>query len=155
MRTALYRHFDGAGVLLYVGVSLSAVQRLAQHRQTAHWFEQIARVTIEWLPTRQRALEAETWAIANEGPVHNVRRPGPKLLPLWRPQPTQSIPGWAMLHPASGRMDGNYFFDDDVRDMLEWWQSTFPREQFELVLGTRARTLALRVHNASEWRAAA
>lgn len=32
--TELYRHFAADGCLLYVGISLSAVARLTQHRQT-------------------------------------------------------------------------------------------------------------------------
>ena len=73
MRTALYRHFDAAGRLLYVGISLSAVQRLGQHRDNTHWFEAIASVSIEWLPSRAEALEAERRAITTEHPAHNVQ----------------------------------------------------------------------------------
>lgn len=74
-RTALYRHFDAAGALLYVGISLSAVQRLAQHKQTAAWFDGIARVEVQWLASREEALTAEAIAIAKEGPLWNVARP--------------------------------------------------------------------------------
>lgn len=35
MRTALYRHFDAAGALLYVGISLNSIQRTAQHKHGA------------------------------------------------------------------------------------------------------------------------
>lgn len=73
-RTELYRHYDSNGDLLYVGISLSAVARLAQHRCEAHWFEYIARVDIEPFPTREAALEAEARAIAEESPKHNVAR---------------------------------------------------------------------------------
>lgn len=71
-RTALYRHFNAAGDLLYVGISLNAVARLCQHRQAAPWFPDIARVEIEWLPTREAALDAEKAAIRSERPLHNV-----------------------------------------------------------------------------------
>jgi predicted GIY-YIG superfamily endonuclease len=63
--THLYRHFGKDGSLLYVGVSLSAVQRLAQHRSNAHWFEQIKRVEMETFETRQAVLDAEHAAIIN------------------------------------------------------------------------------------------
>jgi hypothetical protein len=43
----LYRHFDKDGTLLYVGISLSAINRLGQHKDNAHWFSSIKRVEIE------------------------------------------------------------------------------------------------------------
>lgn len=58
-RTALYRHWDADGKLLYVGVSLSAVTRLGQHRRDAGWADEIASVTIEYFATREAALKAE------------------------------------------------------------------------------------------------
>lgn len=69
--TALYRHWNSDGELLYVGISLSAVQRLGQHRTTAHWFGQIANMTIEWFDSREAALEAERQAIKSECPKFN------------------------------------------------------------------------------------
>lgn len=72
-KTALYRHFDASGALLYVGVSLSAVTRLAQHRSGSPWYDSIARVEVEQFDSRQLALEAERKAIASERPRHNIR----------------------------------------------------------------------------------
>ena len=71
----LYRHFDADDRLLYVGISLSALTRLSQHRENAHWFALIRRVAIELHPTRRAALEAERDAIRRERPIHNVWRP--------------------------------------------------------------------------------
>lgn len=71
----VYRHFDAAGALLYVGVSLSAIQRLAQHADNSHWFAQIARVEIQNFNSREEALAAERRAIADESPKHNIKRP--------------------------------------------------------------------------------
>ena len=68
----LYRHFDERGNLLYVGVSLSTIQRLAQHRYHSHWFNSISKVTIEQFPSREEALNAERTAIQKEEPLHNV-----------------------------------------------------------------------------------
>jgi hypothetical protein len=68
----LYRHFDANGKLLYVGISLSAIIRLAQHKSCSVWFDKIARVEIEFLPTRTAAVSAERLAIQNEKPKHNV-----------------------------------------------------------------------------------
>lgn len=70
--TALYRHWNADGELLYVGISLSALGRLQQHNNASHWANQIARVTIETFDTRDEAAEAERLAIANENPKHNI-----------------------------------------------------------------------------------
>lgn len=72
-RTNLYRHFNGEGQLLYVGISLSAIQRLAQHKEHSDWFESIANVTIEQFDTREEALKAERAAIFHERPLHNIQ----------------------------------------------------------------------------------
>jgi hypothetical protein len=71
-RTQLYRHFDRAGKLLYVGVSLSAVSRLAEHLNGSGWAQQIARVDIETFESRTEALRAERLAIIKEAPAYNV-----------------------------------------------------------------------------------
>ena len=73
-RTALYRHFGEKGDLLYVGVSLSAVQRLSQHKDHSKWFDDICEVRIEWFNSREEALDAETKAIQRENPLYNIRK---------------------------------------------------------------------------------
>jgi predicted GIY-YIG superfamily endonuclease len=72
VETALYRHFDSEGKLLYVGVSLSAVARLAQHRDNSHWYRRIANMTTEWHPNRDAALKAERHAVRTENPECNI-----------------------------------------------------------------------------------
>ncbi len=72
---SLYRHFSADGALLYVGVSLSALRRLGQHADNAHWFSRIARVEIQHFATRAEALAAERAAILSENPAHNLMRP--------------------------------------------------------------------------------
>ena len=74
--TALYRHFGADGALLYVGVSLSPMSRLEQHMGGAAWARGIATVSVEWLDTREAALERERVAIAEERPRHNVAYAG-------------------------------------------------------------------------------
>jgi len=70
--TQLYRHFDKNDVLLYIGISLSTIQRLEQHKRKAHWFDQITRVSVEKFKTRKEALLAETLAIKTELPKYNI-----------------------------------------------------------------------------------
>jgi len=77
--TDLYRHFDSQGALLYVGVSKSALVRLGQHKEHAHWFDRITQVTIEKHPSRAAALEAERIAIHVENPLCNVQRRPPPI----------------------------------------------------------------------------
>ena len=67
----LYRHFDSEGQLLYVGVSLNALGRLQEHRQTSHWSGSITRVDITHWRSRQDSLLAEQMAIKAEKPLFN------------------------------------------------------------------------------------
>jgi hypothetical protein len=69
-RTALYRHFDAAGQLLYVGISKSAIARLAQHSDKP-WLDDLATMKVEYFPTRGEAEAAEIAAIRTERPMHN------------------------------------------------------------------------------------
>lgn len=78
-RTALYRHFDSAGRLLYVGISLSAINRLWQHERHSNWFAAVAMVRIEWLESRELALQAERLAVIKERPAHNIQHKAGKL----------------------------------------------------------------------------
>jgi excinuclease UvrABC nuclease subunit len=66
--THLYRFFDKDGRLFYIGVSLSAVIRLAQHVQGSHWVHHACQVIWETLPNRYAALKAEKDAIQAERP---------------------------------------------------------------------------------------
>lgn len=75
--THLYRHWGEDGELLYVGISMSTLMRLSQHRADSEWFPEIAKVTIERFSTRAEALEAERKAIQTEGPRYNVIHKGP------------------------------------------------------------------------------
>ncbi len=69
---ALYRHFNKEGKLLYVGIALNILCRLANHRGASSWYPEIARIEIEHFADRQSALKAEREAIAKEKPLHNV-----------------------------------------------------------------------------------
>lgn len=74
MSNDLYRLYDAAGRLLYVGISYSAIQRMAQHRADKEWFGEVARIEIEKVPGERAAvLHAERIAIVNEKPIHNVK----------------------------------------------------------------------------------
>lgn len=70
-KTALYRHLDKNGRLLYVGISLDATARLKDHMHVSSWKGDIAMVVISWFETRKEALDAEKKAIVNERPLYN------------------------------------------------------------------------------------
>jgi len=72
METALYRHYDQQENLLYVGISLAAMNRLATHERNANWFSKITRVDMERFSDRKQALIAEKEAIKSENPLHNI-----------------------------------------------------------------------------------
>jgi predicted GIY-YIG superfamily endonuclease len=72
MTTYLYRLWDDADRLLYVGISKSAIHRLHEHLTEQPWADQIVKQTVERHATRQAALAAEKYAIQTEGPLHNI-----------------------------------------------------------------------------------
>lgn len=96
--TYLYRLYDDAGQLLYVGISKSAIYRLEQHLSAKTWSAQIASTRIERHPDRPTALEAERTAILAEKPLHNIvhnGRTGRNSQPKseWRPPDEVLSPG--------------------------------------------------------------
>jgi len=71
-KTALYRHYDADGALLYVGASGNSFRRLLEHERTKEWAEKVARIELEWFDDAVQAFMAEKAAIAAEKPLHNV-----------------------------------------------------------------------------------
>jgi len=71
-RCALYRHFDAAGVLLYVGISDAPVVRGKSHAKYSNWVRFAVRMEAEWLDSREAAERAERAAIRTERPIFNV-----------------------------------------------------------------------------------
>lgn len=86
VRTSLYRHFDTAGVLLYVGISKAHLHRLVFHKKTASWYWDIARIEIEHFESIGDALSAEAVAIREEKPLYNKT-----TLNRMRPRSTENI----------------------------------------------------------------
>ena len=81
--TQLYRHYGKYDQLLYVGISLNTMQRLMQHLYGSHWIKEVVRIDIAHYDTRDEALQAETLAIHNENPAHNiakVKKVGPESM---------------------------------------------------------------------------
>ena len=70
--TILYRWFDAAGALLYVGISDSLASRTKAHARGSEWYPKAARSTLESFETREAAMAAEKKAIKTEGPQYNL-----------------------------------------------------------------------------------
>lgn len=80
-KTALYRHFNADNQLLYVGISLSAIHRLSQHK-TSGWHDDIAKVDIIHFNNRTEALDAEKEAIKEENPRFNIAHRSKNTFPI-------------------------------------------------------------------------
>jgi len=78
-RHALYRFYGSGGELLYIGISRQWPDRFKQHGRDKYWFGDIARIEIEYVDSRERALDEEKRAIQSERPLHNVTHNDPDL----------------------------------------------------------------------------
>jgi excinuclease UvrABC nuclease subunit len=94
MPSYVYRHFDSAGVLLYVGCTNTPEKRKAGHRRQSPWFHKVASIETQTFSSRAEALAAETKAISTENPLFNgqsgclpellyTRRPELDVNPQW------------------------------------------------------------------------
>lgn len=70
--TALYRLYDSAGTLLYVGITADVEARMVNHAYEKPWWPRVVRRTVEWHENRKIALAKELAAIRSEAPKHNV-----------------------------------------------------------------------------------
>jgi hypothetical protein len=68
----LYRIYDSADRLLYIGISLSAAVRLAEHRVGSSWWPDVRTIRIEHHVNRPAARLAELRAIRAERPLYNI-----------------------------------------------------------------------------------
>lgn len=69
----LYRLFDADGDLLYVGATKKLQARMAAHRRSQTWWEDVdeAATRVEWHASPQDAAAAEQAAIREERPAWN------------------------------------------------------------------------------------
>lgn len=82
---ALYRFYDAAGRLLYVGITADLPRRLGRHKRDRPWWADVTRVEVAHYPDRENALAAEAEAITDERPLYNVRhnaRPALEVEPV-------------------------------------------------------------------------
>lgn len=80
----VYKCFDSAGVLIYVGQSKSVMARLSQHQYLAEWFSAVQKIEAEAYESAKEAKEAEALLIRGHRPKFNVAM-NPTPLPKIRP----------------------------------------------------------------------
>lgn len=68
----LYRFWNLADELLYVGITAKPWERWKQHRGDKPWWSEVAKVTLETFATREDVRAAELEAIRNERPRYNI-----------------------------------------------------------------------------------
>jgi len=81
-RTAVYRHFDADGRLLYIGCSHDPLYRFMGHKSASSWAHEVANISVQWFDDREAALEAERKAIMTDRPAHNAI-PGERQYKPW------------------------------------------------------------------------
>ena len=70
----LYRFWNDEQ-LLYVGMSIRAYQRFAEHQATALFFTEATNITMQRFPDLRSLQVAEIEAIETENPQYNIARP--------------------------------------------------------------------------------
>ena len=108
-RTALYRLYDKAGHLLYVGVTSNPDARWKQHSAKKEWWPLVDKRTIAWHDTRVDAERVELAAIAAEEPRYNtVGTPAVKVTAVIGKAPTRPIrvdlADWGVFGEATNAM---------------------------------------------------
>lgn len=68
---AVYRFYDEAGTLLYVGRTARLPERFGTHRREKPWWPKVATIKLEWMPVDD-LHNAEMNAIRTEKPKHNI-----------------------------------------------------------------------------------
>jgi hypothetical protein len=69
----VYRHFNRAGRVIYIGCTVAPRTRLEAHQAKAWWWPQVAKTTHVVFPNREYGFYMEAKAIAEENPRWNIR----------------------------------------------------------------------------------
>lgn len=100
---AVYRMYDQAGRLLYIGSSANISSRLTDHADK-RWYPLVATIRLEWFPDRKSAAAAESAAIRRERPQINImgipnaaRRGRGALIPVSSPATLAEAIGMRVL----------------------------------------------------------
>jgi hypothetical protein len=69
--TSVYRYYDVAGVLIYVGITRTGVQRNREHNSDKEWWQWVASQRVDHFPSRDAAHEHEIALIQKFRPPFN------------------------------------------------------------------------------------
>lgn len=106
----LYRWYNAGGELLYVGISMNAAKRAAEHRKDKSWWDEAKRMDKQKFASRREAADAERLAIRTEYPKYNVVhavKPGTN-----HPATTKQV--WVCRHCNEPIKDGDGYLQVDV-----------------------------------------
>ena len=104
----VYRFFDVADQLLYVGMSKNPFKRLSAHQRGGKDMQQVARVDMSWFANADAAHKAERKAIRRENPLWNLTLYAIRKVPTSRPVKARRLPA----SPRSKRLDVPYSHPD-------------------------------------------
>lgn len=71
IKPTVYRLYDAAGELVYVGYSADAIKRSMQHARKSSWWPEIVRAECDFYDTREEAMAAEKALIKRHQPRFN------------------------------------------------------------------------------------
>lgn len=69
----LYRFYNAAGDLLYVGITNNPTNRFTDHMVSKSWWSEVAQTRLEFHANRAEVEAAELRAIQTESPRYNIR----------------------------------------------------------------------------------
>ena len=73
-KNCVYKLFDRAGDLLYIGSTNNMERRREQHKANSPWYRYVAHGECIYLDTIEECRELEIQLIINLRPIYNVRR---------------------------------------------------------------------------------
>lgn len=104
--TSVYRYYDDAGVLLYVGITGRGTQRNSEHARRAEWWPHVARQDVDHLASRSDALIRERDLITELQPPFNTQHnvdPRQAVQTYWAARSLhESAPSPVELHQELG-----------------------------------------------------
>lgn len=123
-RTALYRIYGEADVLLYIGITNCIPVRWNGHQAVQPWWDEIRSLAIDWRESRQEAAEAERAAIQAEQPKYNVTYLKPSLISRERKRSEIMPVNYDAVEIAPRDDDEDLLNLDDIARMLRMTSST-------------------------------
>lgn len=128
-RQTLYRMYDEAGALLYIGITQQQAGRFHQHSRDKSWWDEVTQIRVQHYPDRAAVEAAEMAAIAAECPRYNIvgnngsmRRLMNRSIPdgygygtrgtSWRPEAMRCT----LVRKRGGGMD------PIEHDLVLWWE---------------------------------